>query len=131
MIERSHHDMGGQPAGKVKRSEHAYDDWELRVDAMMMLLTGVTGMKKRMTVDELRKNIEALPPADYDKMGYYDRWVISLTQTMIQRGVFTTDELARKLADVQRRAPRAAAGRKPAAKAGTRRDRRRAAAGRQ
>jgi hypothetical protein len=103
MIERSHHDMGGQPAGKVKRSEHAYDEWELRVDAMMMLLTGVTGMKKRMTVDELRKNIESLPPADYDKMGYYDRWVISLTQTMIQRGVFTTDELARKLAEVEHR----------------------------
>jgi hypothetical protein len=115
VIERSHHDMGGQPAGKVKRGEHAYDEWELRVDAMMMLLTGVTGMKKRMTVDELRKNIEALPPADYDRMGYYDRWVISLTQTMIQRGVFTTDELARKLAAVEHRAqapkpPRLAAG---------------------
>ena len=103
MIERGHHDMGGQPAGKVKRGEHAYDDWELRVDAMMMLLTGVVGAAKNMTVDELRKNIEALPPADYDKMGYYDRWVISLTQTMIQRGVFTTDELARKLAEIGRR----------------------------
>jgi hypothetical protein len=56
-----------------------------------------------MTVDELRKNIESLPPADYDRMGYYDRWVISLTQTMIQRGVITTDELARKLAQVENR----------------------------
>ena len=98
--------MGGQPAGKVKRSEHAYDDWELRVDAMMMLLTGVTGIKKRMTVDELRKNIEALAPADYDRMGYYDRWVVSLTQTMIQRGVITTDELAKKLEEVEKRARR-------------------------
>ncbi|MEX2240963.1 MAG: hypothetical protein WD775_09780 [Burkholderiales bacterium] len=104
MIERGHHDMGGLPAGKVKPAGHAYADWELRVDALMMLLTGVTGMKKRMTVDELRKNIESLPPADYDKMGYYERWVISLTQTMIQRGVITTDELARKLAEVQKRA---------------------------
>ena len=43
MIERSHHDMGGQPAGKVRRTEHAYDDWELRVDALMMLLVGVVG----------------------------------------------------------------------------------------
>ncbi len=107
MIERSHHDMGGQSAGKVKRKEHgggrSYSDWELRVDAMMMLLIGVVGASKRMTVDELRKNIEALPPADYDKMGYYDRWVISLTQTMIQRGVFTTDDLARKLAEVENR----------------------------
>jgi hypothetical protein len=106
MIERSHHDMGGQKAGKVKRTEHAYDDWELRVDAMMMLLVGVVGGSKRMTVDELRKNIESLPPADYDKLGYYDRWVISLTQTMIQRGVITTDELARKLADVEKRGRR-------------------------
>jgi len=103
MIEHSHHDMGGQSAGKVKRTEHAYDDWELRVDAMMMLLVGVVGGSKRMTVDELRKNIESLPPADYDKMGYYDRWVISLTQTMIQRGVFTTDDWARKLAEVENR----------------------------
>ena len=103
MIERSHHDMGGLPAGKVKRAEHAYDDWQLRVDAMMMLLVGVVGGGKRMTVDELRKNIESLPPADYDRMGYYDRWVTSLTQTMIQRGVITTDELARKMSEVGKR----------------------------
>src|SRR3970282_2010162 len=103
MIERGHHDMGGLPAGKVRRTEHAYDDWELRVDALMMLLIGVVGDGKRMTVDELRKNVESLPPADYDKMGYYDRWVVSLTQTMIQRGIITTDELARKLAEVEKR----------------------------
>ena len=59
--------------------------------------------KMKDWVDELRKNVESLPPADYDKMGYYDRWVISLTQTMIQRGVITTDELARKLAEVGKR----------------------------
>ena len=47
--------------------------------------------------------IESLPPADYDRMGYYDRWVVSLTQTMIQRGVITTDELARKLVEVEKR----------------------------
>ena len=95
--------MGGLPAGRVRKTEHAYDDWELRVDAMMMLLTGVTGMQKRMTVDELRKNIESLAPADYDRMGYYDRWVVSLTQTMIQRGVITTDELAKKMEQVEKR----------------------------
>jgi Nitrile hydratase beta subunit, N-terminal len=103
VIERGHHDMGGLPAGRLRRTEHAYDDWELRVDALMTLLVGIGGGKRRMTVDELRKNIESLPPADYDRMGYYDRWIISLTQTMIQRGVITTDELARKLEQVGRR----------------------------
>jgi hypothetical protein len=114
VIERSHHDMGGLPAGRVRRSEHDYDDWELRVDALMMLLTGVVGGSKRMTVDELRKNVEALPPADYDKLGYYDRWVISLTHTMIQRGVFTTDELAKKLVDVEKRGQTSISGPKRA-----------------
>jgi hypothetical protein len=36
-------------------------------------------------------------------MNYYDRWVTSITQTLIQRGVITTAELARKMAQVNGR----------------------------
>ena len=100
---RSHHDMGGLPAGKVEPAEHDYAQWERRVDAMMMLLTGTSGGKRRMSVDELRKNIESLPPATYDRMSYYERWVTSLTQTMLQRGMITTDDLTRKMAAVASR----------------------------
>ena len=57
-----------------------------------------------MTVDELRKNIESLPPETYDRTAYYEKWIISLTQTMIQRGVITTAELATKMKEVARRA---------------------------
>jgi hypothetical protein len=101
VIERSHHDMGGLPAGKVEATEHDYEEWERRVDALMVLLSGVKGRKKLMTVDELRKNIEALPPDAYDRMGYYDRWVTSITQVMIQRGVITTEELGRKMEEIR------------------------------
>ena len=62
MLERGHHDMGGLPADKVERTEHDYPQWERRVDAMVQLLR----MGKRITVDELRKNIEQLPPEAYD-----------------------------------------------------------------
>ncbi len=104
LVERSHHDMGGLPAGKLNLTEHDYEDWERRVDALMVLLTGVLGGGKRlMTVDELRKNIEALGPQAYDRMTYYERWVTSITQTMIQRGVITTDELGRKMEQVKAR----------------------------
>ena len=103
MIERGHHDMGGMSAGKVERDEHDYVEWERRVDALMVLLSGIRGGPKRMTVDELRKNIESLPPDAYEKMSYYERWVTSITQTMIQRGVITTDELGRKMQEVQSR----------------------------
>jgi hypothetical protein len=103
VIERSHHDMGGQPAGRVEPVEHDYAEWERRVDALMVLLSGIKGGRKLMTVDELRKNIEALPPEAYDRMGYYERWVTSITQIMIQRGVITTEELGRKMEQVERR----------------------------
>jgi hypothetical protein len=103
MIERGHHDMGGLPAGKVERTEHDYADWERRVDALMVLLSGIRGGKKLMTVDELRKNVEAIGPDAYEKMSYYERWVTSITQTMIQRGVITTEELGRKMQEVQSR----------------------------
>jgi Nitrile hydratase beta subunit len=107
VIERSHHDIGGLPAGKIERGEHddarSYADWERRVDALMTLLSGVKGGKKLMTVDELRKNVEALAPDAYDRMSYYERWVTSITQTMIQRGVITTDELGRKMEQIEKR----------------------------
>ena len=95
--------MGGLPAGKVELSEHDYAEWERRVDGLMVILSGVKGARKLMTVDELRKNIEALGPDAYDRMSYYERWISSLTQTMIQRGVITTEELGRKMAEVEQR----------------------------
>jgi hypothetical protein len=100
---RGHHDMGGQPAGKVEPEEHDYDLWERRVDALMMLLSGVKGAKRLITVDELRKNIERLPPQAYERMSYYERWVSSITRTLIERGVISTEELARKMAEVDGR----------------------------
>ena len=100
---RGHHDMGGLPADKVAYEEHDYAQWERRVDALMMLLSGIKGPRRLITVDELRKNIERLPPDAYEKMSYYDRWVSSITQTLIQRGVITTEELARKMAEIRER----------------------------
>ena len=95
--------MGGLPAGKVEATEHEYAEWERRVDALRLLLSGIQGGEKLMTVDELRKNIEALPPDAYERMSYYERWVTSITQTMIQRGVITSDELGRKMAEIEKR----------------------------
>ena len=98
---RQHHDMGGLPAGPVDRREHDHAPWEKRVDALMMLLS--EPQRQLLRVDELRRNIEALPPDAYDTMSYYERWMASITATLLQRGTFTADELARKLAEVEAR----------------------------
>ncbi|HWH49681.1 MAG TPA: hypothetical protein VN664_17930 [Burkholderiales bacterium] len=96
---RGIHDMGGLPAGTVKPTEHDYALWEKRVDALLVLLS----KKGLMRVDELRRNIEGLGLDAYDKMSYYERWIYSIAQTLIQRGVITIDELGRKMAEAQTR----------------------------
>jgi Nitrile hydratase beta subunit len=88
--------MGGGPAGRVERDEHAYDEWEQRVDALMVLLSHQD--RQLLKVDELRRNIESLGAEAYDRMGYYERWMHSIAQTLIQRGVISIDELGRELA---------------------------------
>jgi len=90
---RSHHDMGGQPAGKVEPTEHDYAEWERRVDAMAVLLWGQKGGRRLMTVDNHRKNIEALAPEDYDKLSYYEKWVASTAETLVERGVVSAEDL--------------------------------------
>jgi hypothetical protein len=99
MMHRRDHDLGGLPAGPVDTTEHDYALWEKRVDALLVLLTG----KKLMTVDELRRNIEDLGAQAYDRLTYYERWIHSVAQTMIQHGTVTVDELGRKMAEVEAR----------------------------
>ena len=98
---RGSHDLGGQPAGPVDRSEHQYAPWEKRVHALMILLSDPC--RRVMTVDELRRGIESLGEAEYDRLTYYERWIASIANTLLQKGVFTADELGRKLAEVEAR----------------------------
>ena len=99
---RGHHDMGGLPAGPVERSEHDYALWEKRVDALLVLLAS----KERdlVRVDELRRGIERLGPGVYDELSYYERWIASITGVLLEKGVFTSDELGRRMAEVEARA---------------------------
>jgi hypothetical protein len=91
--------MGGLPAGPVHRDEHEHGEWERRIDALAQVVSRRVGVR----VDERRKNIEALPPQAYDELSYYEKWLVAITQTLIQRGVITTDELGRKMAEVSTR----------------------------
>ena len=93
---RRHHDMGGLPAGPLEPSEHAYAPWEKRVDAILRL---VSDQRRRlMTVDELRRGIEELGPGVYDELSYYERWIASIANILIEKGVIAVDELGREMA---------------------------------
>ncbi len=98
---RRHHDMGGLEAGPVEQNEHDYAPWEKRVDAILRLLSAPG--RRIITVDELRRGIEELGPGAYDEMSYYERWIASVTNNLIEKGVLNVDELGHKMAEVEAR----------------------------
>lgn len=98
---RRHHDMGGLAAGPVEPVEHDYAPWEKRVDAILRLLTAP--QRRVMTVDELRRGIEELGPGAYDELSYYQRWIASITNILLEKGVLTVDELGRRMAAIEAR----------------------------
>jgi len=91
-VPRAHHDLGGVSkymCEPVNTEVHALTDFDKQVDALRQIL----GAKKIMSVDELRRGIESIPETDYHKLSYYRRWIRSITDTLLLKGVITEAEL--------------------------------------
>lgn len=97
MNERRHHDMGGLEADRIERDDHQKAPWERRVDALMVLL----GKRKILGVDELRRGIEELGSDAYDRYSYYERWMASITNILLEKGVIEVNELGARMAEIE------------------------------
>jgi hypothetical protein len=93
------HDMGGDAAGPVPHDQHDFALWEKRVDALMIIASG----KGHFTVDGLRRVLEDMGPQAFETMSYYDRWIAAINQNLIEAGVYTTAELANRMAVITAR----------------------------
>ena len=91
--------MGGDPAGHINHDQHDFALWEKRVDALMVLASSV-GL---MNTDSLRRVLEDMGKDAYETMSYYERWIASVSQNMVEAGAFSTAELADKMAQVKAR----------------------------
>jgi len=96
---RRWHDMGGTPAGPVPTDQHDFSIFEKRVDALMILCSAA-GL---FTVDGLRRVLEDMGEDAFETMTYYERWIVSVNQNLIEAGTYTTAELAEKISAVQAR----------------------------
>ena len=89
---RAMHDLGGVSkfmCETVDAEPHALNDFDREVDA----IRGILGGKQVMGVDELRRCIEAIPEADYHRLSYYQRWIRSIADNLLRKGVITEAEL--------------------------------------
>lgn len=103
------HDRGGWPgAGPIDRSEHELAWWEKRTDALMRLLW--TPEQRLIRVDEMRRAIESIEPARYEKCTYYERWLIALETLLVEKDVLTREEIERKAEELRARGSQVQAG---------------------
>lgn len=83
------HDMGGmQDMGPIRREIREpvfHAEWERRVFALFNALD--VGWPAR------RQQIELIPPADYLRLSYYERWLAATEPLMTETGMLTRQEI--------------------------------------
>lgn len=93
-MRRAAHDRGGWPEdARIDRAEHELADWELLTDA----LVGALIREQVMNMDQLRRGIESMPRADYERAGYYERWLYSVETILTEQGILARGELDLRL----------------------------------
>ena len=98
---RRWHDMGGDTAGPIDFDQHDFALWEKRVDALMVLASA----KGYFTVDGLRRVLEDMGKDSFETMSYYERWIHSVNQNLLEAGAYSLEELGTKMAQVAARGP--------------------------
>jgi nitrile hydratase beta subunit len=82
------HDMGGMhnmgPLQYEKNEPVFHADWERRVFAMVWATDTPPGVRYQR---------ELIPPAEYLRMSYYERWLTGFVELMLKHGMITPSEL--------------------------------------
>jgi nitrile hydratase subunit beta len=87
------HDMGGmQDMGPIRYEKNEpvfHMPWEGRSFALN-LAASAWG---KWNIDARRHQIELIPPADYLRMSYYERWTERLLKLLVKTGLVTREEI--------------------------------------
>jgi nitrile hydratase subunit beta len=87
------HDMGGQQGMgplEYERDEPVFHaPWEARIYA----LTRAMRAWRKWNLDADRHALEVLPPVDYLRMSYYERWAHRLAAQVVKHGLVSKEEI--------------------------------------
>lgn len=91
-------DIGGQAAGPVDTTDHGMRFWERQANAFRSTVqaAGIT------CTDELRRAAEDLGD-EYDKLQYFEITTRAMRTVLLEKGIFTADELEAKMAEIRAR----------------------------
>ena len=87
------HDMGGMHGmGPLQHEQNEpvfHQAWEGRVYA----ITLAVGAWRKWNIDAGRHGIELLPPVDYLRMSYYEKWLARNIELLVKHGLVTREEM--------------------------------------
>jgi len=87
------HDMGGMhgmgPIQYEKNEPVFHERWEARVYA----LASAVGAWRKWNIDASRHQRELIPPAEYLRMSYYEKWLAGLVELLVKSGLATRAEV--------------------------------------
>ena len=87
------HDMGGmQDMGPIQadKNEPVFRErWEARIFAMNRAM----GAWRKWNLDASRHERELIPPAEYLRMSYYEKWLSGLVELLAKSGLVTRAEI--------------------------------------
>jgi len=99
------HDMGGMDGfGPIEREADEpvfHEVWEGRV----LALTRACGAWGKWNIDKSRFGIEQMPPEDYLRRSYYEKWLWRLEKLLVEADMIAGDEIERRVAELKQGAP--------------------------
>jgi hypothetical protein len=91
-------DIGGIEAGAVDTLDHGMKFWERQANGLRSVLQ----RNKIMRTDELRRAAEDLGDK-YSQLEYFEITTSALRTVLLEKGLFTEQELAAKMDEVRKR----------------------------
>lgn len=97
LIRRAANDLGGLPADPLVITDHELLPWEKRCHALLDVLD----QYKIVNTEEKRRGIDDLGSEIYARLTYYEKWIVSASNVLMQKGVLTPDEIAQKVEQIK------------------------------
>jgi hypothetical protein len=101
VITKLPNDIGGNPSQKISQEDHPILPWEKRCHALMDILD----FAKIINTEEKRRGVEDLGKELIGKLTYYERWIVSANNILLQKQILTVHEINEKFMEVKARYP--------------------------
>ena len=86
--------MGGRYGdGAIQPASINDETFKEKWHSRALAVTLATGSLRQWNLDMSRHARECLPPKDYCAFSYYDKWISSLVNLLVAKGVISQDEV--------------------------------------